>query len=65
MDNDKVIIKKIATGLEWLDGNYDTLDETTKHAFDELILKALSKCYLSMGPPKERSTDSCGRKSPL
>ena len=29
--------KKIATGLEWVDKNYDSMDEPTKAVFDEMV----------------------------
>lgn len=33
---DKEICKKIGAGFEWLDENYDSLDEAAKRAMDEL-----------------------------
>ena len=33
---DKEICKKIGVGFEWLDENYDSLDEAAKHAMDGL-----------------------------
>lgn len=32
---DKELCKKLGVGFEWLDQNYDSLDETAKAAFDE------------------------------
>ena len=34
--DDKTIFEKIAAGWEWLDQNYDGLDETAKAAFDDM-----------------------------
>ena len=33
--DDKTIFEEIAAGWEWLDKNYDGLDETAKAAFDK------------------------------
>lgn len=52
MDNDEIMSKNIAAGLEWVSQNYDSLDEAGKAAFDKMtygVYTLLVKYGLSKG----------------